>query len=367
MNYDVFLAEKTGMWPWSELTTSGFQTLWYRWGIPICSKRKANGCCCFVEFQLLVIRWCCCTRYCIFFAFACSFVGSSWIWCCICFCTDWRHCKLQQMKEWQVLGRCSRELKCVDHVCMGLKFVLGELWSMKFAPHLSESWKVAGSCFKVCHCLRMEESQKMCLHHGRQGEMAFKPECVANWWRRWKWVCRHLVVSTAVAGVSVDELMNYPYESPFFWRPNHWVTRQNALCICLEIVWWRGFQDARRLQFPQVLEIRLVLRWHGLLNLTGFLPLTFLRYLLAIVAILVLGVASCSSWVKMVFQDPPGYGEIWRLYNIPNIPSNVPVGHLEARSLCFPIKENNVFSSHNLFGRDLSPKFYESRTSLFWF
>lgn len=68
---------------------------------------------------------------------------------------------------------------------------------------------------------------------------------------------------------------------------------------------------ARRLQFQQVLEIRLVLRcfiWHDdMVRLPWFLVLTSLRYLLAIVAILVLGVASCSSRVKDQTTYPPGY------------------------------------------------------------
>ena len=154
------------------------------------------------------------------------------------------------------------------------------------------------------------------------------------------------------------------------------MTRQNALCILFGACEGTSIRwVARRLQFQQVLEIRLVLRcfiWHDdMVRLPWFLVLTSLRYLLAIVAILVLGVASCSSptWMDCY------HGEIWRVYIIPNIPSNVPVGHLEAGSLCFPL---HVFGSWSriVFGsmsshrticleENLSPKFFESRTSLF--
>ena len=68
----------------------------------------------------------------------------------------------------------------------------------------------------------------MCLHHGRQGEMASKPECVANWWRRWKWIWRQFGFINCC--ICCEVLINW-WKSPFFWRPNHWVTRQNALWI----------------------------------------------------------------------------------------------------------------------------------------
>ena len=113
--------------------------------------------CCFVKvsiagdrvMQLHQVRY-------VFFTFVCSFVGSSYLASCNCFCTDWRHCKLQQMKERQVLGSCSREHKFADHVCIGLIFCIGELWSMNFVPskRIAEGMRILFSIFAIVYVWR---------------------------------------------------------------------------------------------------------------------------------------------------------------------------------------------------------------------
>lgn len=293
------------------------------------------------------------------------------------------------MKEQQVLGSCSREHKFVNQVCIGLNYQ----WNL---CHLSESRKVWGSCFNFFHCLRMEESRKMCLHHGRQGEMASKPECVANWWRRWKWIWRTVGLSTAVSAVKcwwIDESHHF-----FGGQITGW--RGRMLCA---FVWslWRNFHQMGCQETPisagfgNPPRAEMIYRawWHGYcveVRLPSFLVLSFPEVPVShcsnpgfgrrFVLLRGKGSKNLPTWIPTCFffstffriATLPSWNS--EVVHSPNIPLNEPVGHLEAGSLCFPllflvtVRNSfciNVFSSQLILMNH--PNFYESRTSLFWF